>query len=156
RVRLTQVVHLVRNAGLDVDEIAGAVLHHLGETLAIGVAHPALEDVEHHLEIDVDVGIGDRARGNRRHVHREPGRPDVGPGETGQVLNSVPGPTGRTMTKNVDPLPMLGGGNRGLLGHSSGLRQCVENSPESNPGYITFMIQSPTRYPTAATPSPTT
>src|SRR5262249_10966569 len=56
--------------------------------------HPALENVEHDVEIDVDVGAGDTARRNGGHVHRQLGRGHVLGGQAGLVLDAVPTPAG--------------------------------------------------------------
>ena len=60
------------------------------EPVAVLVPDPALEDVEHHLEADVDVRVGDAARRNRRHVHRQLLRPDVLGRQSHLVVDAVP------------------------------------------------------------------
>ena len=60
------------------------------EPVAVLVAHAAFEDVEHDLEVDVDVGAGDAARRNRRHVHRELRRADVLARHPELVADAVP------------------------------------------------------------------
>src|SRR5262249_37331404 len=91
---IAQVEHFVRYAGLDIDKVAGLVVHYLFETGAVLVAHPAPENVEHDVEIDVDVGAGDTARRNGGHVHRQLGRGHVLGGQAGLVLDAVPTPAG--------------------------------------------------------------
>ena len=49
------------DAGLDEDEVTGRILHDLLQPVTIFVADAPLQDVEHHLESDVDVGGGDAA-----------------------------------------------------------------------------------------------
>src|SRR5687767_9697220 len=61
RLGVARVEHLVRHAGLDEDEVAGRVLHRQREPRTVLVAHAALEDIQHYLEADVDVGGGDAA-----------------------------------------------------------------------------------------------
>ena len=54
------------------------------------VADAALEDVEHHLEADVDVRVGDAAGRNRGDVHRQRLRADVLARQAFFVVNAVP------------------------------------------------------------------
>ena len=70
RLGVAQVEYLVRHSRLDVDEVAGFVLDRFLAPRPILVANPALQDIEHQLEADVDMGICDAPRGNRRDVHR--------------------------------------------------------------------------------------
>ena len=48
------------------------------------------QDVEHHLEADVDVRVGDAAGRNRRDVHRQLLRADVLPRQPDLVVDAVP------------------------------------------------------------------
>src|SRR2546422_56126 len=61
RVGVARVEHLVRDARLDEDEIAGGVFNGLLQTVAVFVADAAFQNVEHHLEADVDVRVRDAA-----------------------------------------------------------------------------------------------
>ena len=54
----------MRNARRDEDEIAGLVLDALDQPVAVLVPHAPFEDVQHHLEADVDVRAGHAARRN--------------------------------------------------------------------------------------------
>ena len=90
RIGVAGVEHLVRNAGLDEDEVAGGVLDDLLQPVAVLVPDAAFEDVEHHLEADVDVRGGDAAGRNRGDVHRQLLRADVLPRQSDLVVNAVP------------------------------------------------------------------
>src|SRR4029079_4255744 len=81
---------LVGDAGLDEDEVAGLVLDRLGESLAVLVAHAAGEDVEHDLEVDVDVRQRDAAGRDGGDVQRQLGRVHVLRRQTGLVADVVP------------------------------------------------------------------
>src|SRR5688500_43510 len=59
RFGVAQVVDLMRQAWLDEDEVAGAVLQALGQSLAELVEDPPLDDEQPDLEADMDVGGGD-------------------------------------------------------------------------------------------------
>src|SRR4029078_3169296 len=65
------VADLVRNSRLDENKIAGNVFHGLREVLAILVSHATFEDIQHHLEVDVNVGVRNSARWNRCDIHRK-------------------------------------------------------------------------------------
>ena len=78
------------NPRLDENEIPGGVLHDFGQTFAILVADVSLENVQHHLKADMDVGIGHAARRNGRHVHGKLAGRDVLFGEPRLVMNAVP------------------------------------------------------------------
>src|SRR4029077_14588808 len=84
------VEDFVRHAGLDEDEIAGGVFHDLLQTVAVFVADAARENVEHHLEADVDVGVGPAAGWNGGDVHRERLRAHVLARQSFFVVNAVP------------------------------------------------------------------
>src|SRR5439155_23180896 len=71
RLALAEVEDLVGYARLDVEEVARLVLDRLPQAGSVLVPDSALEDVEHQLKTDVDVGVSDAARGNCRHIHRE-------------------------------------------------------------------------------------
>jgi hypothetical protein len=49
-----------------------------------------VQDVEHHLEVDVDVRRGHAAWRNRRHVHRQLPRPGILRRQPRLVLNAIP------------------------------------------------------------------
>ena len=55
----------MRHAGLDVDEIARLIFDHLFQPFSEFVAHFAFDDVQDHLEADMDVRVGDATRRNR-------------------------------------------------------------------------------------------
>src|SRR6516225_8299428 len=74
---VTQVENLVRHARLNVNEIARLVVDDLRQTGAILMANPALENVEHHVEIDVYVCPSHTAGRNRGDVHGKVLRPHV-------------------------------------------------------------------------------
>ena len=57
----------------DVDKITGGVVDDVAKAGAVFVANAAGKDVEHQLEIDVDVGERDATGRNRGDVHRELG-----------------------------------------------------------------------------------
>ena len=61
----------MRYARLDEDEVPGGVLDAVRELVTIVVADAAFEDVEHHLEADVDVRSRDPAGRYHRYVHRQ-------------------------------------------------------------------------------------
>src|SRR5215211_4175700 len=65
-----QVANLVWDSGRDENKIAGLVIYPLPQSLAELVTHSALEDVQHDLEIDVDVSVRNSSRRNRRDIHR--------------------------------------------------------------------------------------
>lgn len=69
--RVAQVADLVRNSGLDKDEIARRIVHRTLESFSELMPYATLEDVKHHLEVHVNVGIRHAAGWNRRDVHRE-------------------------------------------------------------------------------------
>ena len=79
-------------------------------SVAVLVAHPALEDVEHDLEVDVDVGVGDAARRNRRDVHRELFRRGVPRREAGLVADAVPGARPAAAAEDGDAVVAFDGG----------------------------------------------
>ena len=80
----------MRDAGLDEDEIARAVLDDLRQAVAVLVAHAPFENVEHHLEADVNVRVCDAARRNRRDIHRQLLRADVLVRQADLIVNAVP------------------------------------------------------------------
>src|SRR4051812_34592100 len=104
RLGVAQVEHLVGDAGLDEDEIARLVLHRLLQAGTVLVADPPLEDVEHHLEVDVDVGVGHAARRDGGDVHRQLRGVDVLGREAGLVLDVVPAPAGAARADHGDPV----------------------------------------------------
>src|SRR6185295_2160529 len=107
RLGIAQVEHLVGHAGFDEDEVAGLVLHRLLEPGAVLVAHAALEDVEHQLEVDVDVGVGHAARRDGGDVHRQLPGIDVLGREAGLVLDAVPAAAGPAATDDGDAVVAL-------------------------------------------------
>src|SRR5262245_2738276 len=90
RIGGADVEDFVRNTGLDEDEVAGCVLDHLLQTVTVFVADAALENVEHHLEADVDVGVASTAGWNSRDVHRERLLAHVLARQSFFVVNAVP------------------------------------------------------------------
>src|SRR6478672_5632097 len=70
-IRVAQVVDLVWYAWRDEDEIARVVLDALRQPFAVLVAHAAFEDVQHHLEPDVNVRPGNASGRYDRDVHRQ-------------------------------------------------------------------------------------
>ena len=92
----------MRHAGLDEDEVPRLVLDDASEARAVLVAHPALENVEHDLEIDVNVGVGHSARWNRRNVHRKLLRADVLAEHAGLVADPVPITPGLAAANHLD------------------------------------------------------
>src|SRR5215510_15950210 len=90
RIGGADVEDFVRNTGLDEDEVAGRVLDHLLQTVTVFVTDAALENVEHHLEADVNMGIGHAARWNGGDVHRERLRAYVRARQSFFVVNAVP------------------------------------------------------------------
>ena len=80
----------MRHTGLDENEVPGLMLDAIREILAIIMPNSAFEDIEHHLEADVNVGAGHSSGGNRRNVHRQGGGPDVLTGHAELVLDAVP------------------------------------------------------------------
>ena len=55
---------------LQANKIAGFVVDRLFASRSVLVPYLSLENIKHHLEIDVDVCVCDAARRNRGHVHR--------------------------------------------------------------------------------------
>src|SRR5262249_46708046 len=112
----------------DVDEVARPVLDRLRQPGPILVTHAALEDVEHHLEADVDMRMGHAARRDRCHVHGKLLSADVPGAHPGPVPDVIPAaavaptPNDRTAFPALDAAPQLfvrdwhliGGGHRGL------------------------------------------
>src|SRR4051812_20360967 len=80
----------MRDARLDVNKIAGLVFQDLLAPRTKFVAHLSLENVKDQFEADVNMGVGDAARRNRRDVGRELGRPDILRGHSLLVVNAVP------------------------------------------------------------------
>lgn len=87
---VADVEHLVRNAGLDVDEVAGLVLDRLSQAVAIRVPDATLDDEKHHLETVVDVRVRNPTRWNGGDIDREAGRADVLGGQALLILDVVP------------------------------------------------------------------
>ena len=92
RLRLAQVVDLVRNARLDEDEVASLVLDTARQAIAVIVADATLEDVEHHLEAIVNVCSGDAAGRDDGDVHRQLLCADVFSRHAELVVDAVPLP----------------------------------------------------------------
>ena len=65
---ITHVEDLVRDAGFDVNEVAGFVFQHLFEAVAEFVANFSFDDVQDDLKADMNVGSGDASRRNRRGI----------------------------------------------------------------------------------------
>src|SRR5262245_41476394 len=105
--RVAQVAHLVRHAGLDEDEVARLVVDRQLETRPVLVAHAALEDIEHDLEVDVHVGEGDAAGRDGRHVHRQLPGGDVLGREADLVADAVPAAAGAAATHDEDAVAPL-------------------------------------------------
>ena len=84
------VEDFMRHARLDEDEVAGGILDGLLQSLAVLVPDAARENVEHDLEADMDVRVGDTARRNRRHVHRQRLGADVVARQAHLVVDAVP------------------------------------------------------------------
>src|SRR5688572_33334094 len=80
----------MRDAGLDENEVAGFVFDRMFERRSEFVSHAALEDVEHDLEVDVDMRGGDTAGWDGGDVHGQLGRRHVLRRQAGPVLNPVP------------------------------------------------------------------
>jgi hypothetical protein len=80
----------VRHAGLDEDEVAGPVRDRVDEPGTVVVADRAFQDVQHDLEADVDVRVGDAARRHGGDVHREGLRADVLGRHALHVVDAVP------------------------------------------------------------------
>src|SRR5262249_7367172 len=78
------------HARLNINEVAGLVVERLLQAGAVLVTHPALEDVEHDLEIDVDVGVGHAAGRDGGDVHRQLPAADVLGRQARLVLDAVP------------------------------------------------------------------
>src|SRR5262249_19027358 len=72
------------------------------EPVPVLVPHPALHDVEHQLEIDVDVGSGHTTGRDGGDVHGEPGRAYVLPRHADLVVDAVPVATVRTAAHHAD------------------------------------------------------
>ena len=53
----------MRHARFDENEIAGLVFQHLLATISEFMAHFSIDDVKDHFKVDMDVGVGDPARG---------------------------------------------------------------------------------------------
>ncbi len=66
RFGFAHVEDFVRNAGFDVNEIAGFVLDHLFQAGAEFVTHSSFDDVKDHLKIDMNVRVGDPGPAHRR------------------------------------------------------------------------------------------
>src|SRR3954447_5438189 len=90
RLAVAGVEHLVRHAGLDEDEVARLVLHHLRQSVAVLVAHAPLQGEQHHLEAHVHVRVGHAARGDGGHVHGELPGSHVARRHPGAVADAVP------------------------------------------------------------------
>jgi hypothetical protein len=69
RILVADIEDFMGNARLDKDEIAGFVFQRMLQRRAILMPHAAREDVEHHFEIHVNVGIRDAARWNGSDIH---------------------------------------------------------------------------------------
>ena len=113
---VAEVEDLVRHAGLDENQISGGIVDRLSEMVAVFVADPALEDVQHHLEADVDMGEGDAAGWNRGDVHRELFGPDVLARQPRFVLDPIPAADVRAGTNHEDPLVSFHLAQRVLVG----------------------------------------
>src|SRR5262249_53980507 len=87
---IANIEHLVRNARLDINEVAGFVDHRLRQAVAKGVLDPALHDEQHHLETIVDMRIGYRAGRHGSNINREILRADILTGKTLLILNAIP------------------------------------------------------------------
>ena len=68
------------------------------------MTNPALQDIEHQLEPDVDMSIGDAAGRNRRHVHRQLGRADILGAHSDLVLDVIPAPAVAAAADHEDPV----------------------------------------------------
>ncbi len=107
RLAVAQVEDLVRHAGGDEDEVAGLVVDALAQAVAVLVAHAALEDVEHHLEADVNVGAGDAAGRDGGEVHRQLLRADVLGRQPGPVADAVPAALAAAAAQHGDAAVVL-------------------------------------------------
>ena len=58
-------------------DFARDILDGLRQSIAVFVAHSSLEDIEHHLEVHVNVRVRNTARRNRGDIHRELSRADI-------------------------------------------------------------------------------
>ena len=96
----------MRQAGLDVNEVAGLVFQHALAADPELVSHPALKDVEHDVEIDVDVRFGYAAGRNGCDVHGKLCGTDILRRHADLVLDAVPITaifiTATTNTMNAD------------------------------------------------------
>src|SRR5437867_454142 len=64
RVGFADIEYFVRHTRLDEDEVAGAVFDTFLQSNAVLVPNATRQDVEHHLETDMNVGACDAARRN--------------------------------------------------------------------------------------------
>ncbi len=122
---VAEVFDFVRDAGLDEDEVAGFVVDGRRQVGAVFVADAADQDVEHHLEIDVDVGIGDAARWDGGDVHGQVFGGDVLCRQAGLVADAVPVAVGGAAADDEDAVAAVdatgqavvrGGGSGGGVG----------------------------------------
>ena len=100
RFRVTDVEDFVRDARRNENEIASGVLHAVFAPVTELVSHMTRENVEHHLEVDVDVRVGDAGRRNCRDVH--------GKLSSGNVLGRQP-----DLVVDVVPVPNVTSGAHG-------------------------------------------
>ncbi len=77
------------------------------EVIAVLVAHAPAQDVEHHLEADVHVREGDRARRDGGDVHRQLLGVDVLGRHPGLVLDAVPGAHGLAVADDGEAVVVL-------------------------------------------------
>ena len=107
RLGVGQIEHFVRHAGFDVNEVAGGVVDRLRQPIAEFMPHAPAQDVQHHLEADMDVRVGDAARRHGRDVHRQLAGVDVFRRQPGLVGDAVPGAHGLAAADDGDATVVL-------------------------------------------------
>ena len=119
RLGLAQVVDLVRHPRLDEDEVTRLVVDAVPQPVAVRVANPAFQQVEHYFEFDVDVGVGHAAGRNRGHVEGKLPGGDVAGRQAARVGAAVPAAAHAAAPQGADPAQPLGGGNRCVIAHAA-------------------------------------
>jgi len=84
------IEHFVRYARLDEDKIARFVFDHIATARAIFMPDTPLQDIEHNLEVHMDMGIRHATGGNRSHIHRERSGVDIFGRQASLVEDVVP------------------------------------------------------------------
>ena len=104
---VAHVEYFVGDARLYEDEVAGTVVERPCEARAVLVANTPRQDVEHHLEVDVDVSFGHPTGRDGGDVHRESFGAHVLLGHPDSVPDAVPLAAVVARPKHRDPVTDL-------------------------------------------------